>query len=421
MTYDLNDQHCIPHIGINDPSNFKADTKNKGCQEIMFADWKIELEKVHLTRDLKDDTILYQGIRLPCKNDQGYCDPTTCTQATIVWFLEETCTVFQVAKIHVRMIKFHQKYFIESIPIEEVNPEQIRSNNAKFRNLHNIEIKLTRFQIYPETELTCKYKTPIYKTQYSEILVEYEDGFNMNTGHLIVDPMASSHSPTDGNPYVSVKFQKNIGRIGRKLKPQDADSTRLQELSLMNRTYFGAIHYDIHLDMKLNYTISRIFQEMSLSELEKLHQLCELERTQSLQSLALALALAVLKLPYAGYFLSGNRSNFIDYEGNILWYYTCTKKVSPLYVFEDKRCYKRIPIFYKNKVYFVDTLSRRTYFWDTAVPCGSENSHNVVQLNPDEDKYYLLTPYPTLMPPLKSFHQKVSELSLVTRILTYNR
>ena len=113
----------------------------------------------------------------------------------------------------------------------------------------------------------------------------------------------------------------------------------------MNCTHFGAIHYDIHLDMKLDYTISRIFQEMSLSELETLHQLCELERTQILQSLALA----VLKIPYAGYLLSGNRSNFIDYEGNILCYYTCTKKVSPLYVFEDKRCYKKIPIFYKIK------------------------------------------------------------------------
>ena len=141
----------------------------------------------------------------------------------------------------------------------------------------------------------------------------------------------------------------------------------------MNSTYFGNIHYDIQLDMKLDYTISR----MSLSELETLFQLCELERTQILQSLALA----VLKIPYAGYLLSGNRSNFffLDYEGNILWFHTCTKKVSPLYVFEDKRCYKRIPIFYKNKVHFVDSLSRRTYFWDTAVPFGSETSHNVVQ------------------------------------------
>ena len=91
------------------PSNCKADTKNKGYQEIMFFDWKIQLEKIQLTRDLSDNTMIYQGIRLPCKNDQGYCDPTTRTQATIVWFPEDTCTTFQVAKIHARMIKFHEK------------------------------------------------------------------------------------------------------------------------------------------------------------------------------------------------------------------------------------------------------------------------------------------------------------------------
>ena len=167
--------------------------------------------------------------------------------------------------------------------------------------------------------------------------------------------MATSHSTTEENSYVPVKFLKNTGNIGGKLKPQDKDTTPLQELSLMNNAHFVAIQYDIHLDMKLDYTISRIFPEMSLTELETLHQL---ERTQILQSLALA----VLKILYAGYLLSGNRSNFIDYEGNILWYYTCTEKVSPLYVCEDKRCFKRIPIFYKNKIHFVDTLSRRTYF-----------------------------------------------------------
>ena len=78
----------------------------------MFFDWKIQHEKVQLTRDLKDDTIIYQGIRHPCKNDQGFCDPTTRTQATIIWFPKETCTIFQVAKIHARMIKFHQNFFL---------------------------------------------------------------------------------------------------------------------------------------------------------------------------------------------------------------------------------------------------------------------------------------------------------------------
>ena len=29
LTYDLHDKHWIPHIGINDPSNCKADTKKK--------------------------------------------------------------------------------------------------------------------------------------------------------------------------------------------------------------------------------------------------------------------------------------------------------------------------------------------------------------------------------------------------------
>ena len=116
--------------------------------------------------------------------------------------------------------------------------------------------------------------------------------------------MATTRSSTDENLYVSVKFQKNEGRIGGKLKPQDTESTRLQELSLRNSTNFGAIHYDILLDMKLNYMLSRIFQEMSHPELETLDQLCELERTQILQSLALA----VLKIHYAGYLLSRIRS-----------------------------------------------------------------------------------------------------------------
>ena len=53
--------------------------------------------------------------------------------------------------------------------------------------------------------------------------------------------MATSRSTTDENSYVPVKLQKNTGRIDGKLKPQDTDSTRLQELSFMNKTRFGAI------------------------------------------------------------------------------------------------------------------------------------------------------------------------------------
>ena len=169
---------------------------------------------------------MYQGIRLPRKNDQGYCDPTTRTQATIVWFPGDTCTTFQVAKIHARMIKFYQKLFIESIPSEDVNPDQIRQSNFKFRNNHKIENKLTRFQIFPDTELACKYNKPLYKTQYSEILVEYQQGFDMNAQKLIIHPMATHHSTSDENSYIPVNLLTNTRNIGGKIKPQDKDNTR---------------------------------------------------------------------------------------------------------------------------------------------------------------------------------------------------
>ena len=76
--------------------------------------------------------------------------------------------------------KISQNFFIESIPYEPVNPS--RKQSKEFRNIRDIENKLTRFQLYQETDFACKYRNPLYKTQYSEILVEYEKGFEMTTG-----------------------------------------------------------------------------------------------------------------------------------------------------------------------------------------------------------------------------------------------
>ena len=202
----------------------------------------------------------------------------------------------------------------------------------------------------------------------------------MTSGKIKNDPSATHHPINEDTSYVPVNLIESAGNPGGKLKPYDSESTRLQELSLMNSTYFGAIHYEIHLDMNLDYTINRIFQERSLSELETLHQLCELERTQNLQSLALA----VLKISYAGYFLSAKRSNFLGYEGNMETSYGLLLKPKKHHHYMFLKI-KEFPYSKKNKVHFVDTISRRENLWDTAVPCGSENSHNVVQLNPDEE------------------------------------
>ena len=36
----LHDKNWIPRVGLKNLSNCKADTKNKGYQELMFFDWK---------------------------------------------------------------------------------------------------------------------------------------------------------------------------------------------------------------------------------------------------------------------------------------------------------------------------------------------------------------------------------------------
>ena len=121
------------------------------------------------------------------------------------------------------MIKFHEKQFIEPIPYEQVNPSRKQSND--FRNIHDIENKLTRFQIYQETKFACQYRNPLYKTQYSEILVEYEKGFDMITGKTKFNPFATSHPINEGTSYIPVNFQKSTGQPGGKLKPYDSKST----------------------------------------------------------------------------------------------------------------------------------------------------------------------------------------------------
>ena len=96
------------------------------------------------------------------------------------------------------------------------------------------------------------------------------------------------------------------------------------------------------------------------------------------------------------------------------------KKLSPLYAFEDKDAIKESQFSTKSKVHFNDTFSRRTYFWNKTVPRGSKNSHNVVQLNPDKDKYYPL--YHTLHSCISTnFHQKALEPLPVIPIMIYNQ
>ena len=68
---------------------------------------------------------------------------------------------------------------------------------------------MTCIQIYPETELACKYNKSLHKTHYLEILVEYEQGFDLETGKLITNLHATHHTTNNENSYIPLNLLKS--------------------------------------------------------------------------------------------------------------------------------------------------------------------------------------------------------------------
>ena len=77
---------------------------------------------------------------------------------------------------------------------------------------------------------------------------------------------------------------------------------------------------------------------MTVQELNTLHTKCELEQNQLLT----IFAMSVQNHQLAGFFLTGDRSNFSYVEGSTAWLYDCPHFLSPLY--KTDRCFDRIPI-----------------------------------------------------------------------------
>ena len=48
------------------------------------------------------------------------------------------------------------------------------------------------------------------------------------------------------------------------------------------------LDYDAHINTKIDFTINHVFKSMTVQELNTLHTICELERTQLLTILAMS-------------------------------------------------------------------------------------------------------------------------------------
>ena len=104
---------------------------------------------------------------------------------------------------------------------------------------------------------------------------------------------------------------------------------------------------------KIDFTIKHVFKFMTVQELNTLHTVCELERTQLLS----ILAMSVKKTQLAGFRSTGNRSNFLYVEGSTAWLYDCPHFISPLNKADE--CFDRVPLHYRETIMYVDPITRQ--------------------------------------------------------------
>ena len=83
-------------------------------------------------------------------------------------------------------------------------------------------------------------------------------------------------------------------------------NNKKQVLSALNvPNNFATVNFDAYFNTKMNYAVNRDFFSITVQELNTLHTVCESERNQLLT----ILAMPVRNPHFAGFLLTGNRSN----------------------------------------------------------------------------------------------------------------
>ena len=119
-------------------------------------------------------------------------------------------------------------------------------------------------------------------------------------------------------------------------------------------------------------------------------KLCDLDRDLK----QTAFFLLTQKFPLVEYVITGQRHTFATLKiSNVISLFQCKVVPSPLYVIENQ-CFERIPIYYQNKLQFVDQVTRKTFSWSVKEPCKSDKFDEQFSLDADSDDTYRLTPYP---------------------------
>ena len=159
----------------------------------VIVSWRLEVSGIELKYDDTENAMIIEVYNLPCYFDDGFCKPTTKTLFTLIWFSYDFCLIFTLQDFIGRMTKFEDRYWIETDAPHTQNP-------------HNPN--LSRFEDFPNAQTFCGKPHPLYSKQYSDVFVNYTDGFNMHTGQpnsqsIINEKMAGKFVLDDSKIFIS--------------------------------------------------------------------------------------------------------------------------------------------------------------------------------------------------------------------------
>ena len=312
-------------------------------------------------------------LKLPCTIHEEGCQSTTLDNHAYVWNAPENCVVTKLFEQPAMMLKHKVQ---NRKPIYFIISDSTEKNET-----HNpIKFDL-RLRLFTDKRQVCGKPDLLHRTNFANLFISFSGGFDLITGFS-----ANPGTLDAGNYLFSVNTDQNI-----EYSPLHArvlyNGTRVHHAPWDS---FGPdqIDYELHLSAKLDFLMFYNVKQLRHSELTLLRNECELERTQTLTILMLALQNTRL----AGYMLTGNRSMFLDTDGSIAWLYHCPPKMSSLKILD--RCYDRIPIDYEGQTHFVDPITRQTFTFATEIPCQGTYK-NMFQLDLEAEKsWYKLSPAP---------------------------
>ena len=224
------------------------------------------------------------------------------------WDKHENCVVTKLFSQKAKMVKYankldHPQYHILSEPP------------------NGLDLKI---HIYNKQQEVCSRPGAVYKTNFESLFISYSGVFDMNTGK-------STNIRHDDRNYYQMQINENDQiRVKPLNYPLGSGSFSFLHDERNNKNWdplwshvgTDEIDCELHLRAKLDYIMYFNAKQIRHSEMTLLQNQCELERTQNLAIMMLALQNTRL----VEYMLTGNCSMFMDTDGAVGWLYHCPKK-----------------------------------------------------------------------------------------------